>query len=166
MHAKRWITSHGVALNCNTDLHWFNHIVPCGVVGKGVTSLSQEKNTEIEISQVVGPFLESFQTTFDCDVVQEEQDLDRIAIKDNRWATRKWKKLICAINNTYWTMRIQLKDGNKFNRHPLSELYMIARTSTAKQNLHFMKIPWIDSVCLKNLNIIWIITHCSLCLYM
>ena len=84
MLAKRWITSHGVALNCNTDLHWFNHIVPCGVVGKGVTSLSQEKNTEIEISQVVGPFLESFQTIFDCDVVQEEQDLDRIAIKDNR----------------------------------------------------------------------------------
>uniref|UniRef100_A0A673WSN1 Octanoyl-[acyl-carrier-protein]:protein N-octanoyltransferase LIPT2, mitochondrial n=1 Tax=Salmo trutta TaxID=8032 RepID=A0A673WSN1_SALTR len=38
----RYITSHGLALNCNTDMGWFENIVPCGIVGKGVTSLSQE----------------------------------------------------------------------------------------------------------------------------
>eukprot|EP00040_Diaphanoeca_grandis_P041177 m.262597 g.262597 ORF g.262597 m.262597 type:complete len:258 (-) comp46267_c0_seq1:164-937(-) len=36
------ITSHGIALNCNTDLSWFDHIVPCGIEGKGVTSVSNE----------------------------------------------------------------------------------------------------------------------------
>ena len=76
VHAKRWITSHGVALNCNTDLRWFNHIIPCGIIGKGVTSLSQETNTDIGVSQAITPFLESFPTVFDCEVVQEDPEID------------------------------------------------------------------------------------------
>lgn len=43
---SRKITQHGFALNCNTDLQWFNHIVPCGLVGKGVTSLSEQLRRE------------------------------------------------------------------------------------------------------------------------
>ena len=39
MQVSAGYTSHGVALNCTTDLTWFSHIVPCGLVGKGVTSL-------------------------------------------------------------------------------------------------------------------------------
>ncbi|XP_021437497.1 putative lipoyltransferase 2, mitochondrial [Oncorhynchus mykiss] len=39
IHCGRYIT---LALNCNTDMGWFENIVPCGIVGKGVTSLSQE----------------------------------------------------------------------------------------------------------------------------
>lgn len=37
IHAKRYVTSHGIALNCNVDLKWYDHIVPCGLIGKGVT---------------------------------------------------------------------------------------------------------------------------------
>jgi lipoyl(octanoyl) transferase len=42
LQVTRDITSHGLALNCDNDLTWFDHIVPCGIVGKGVTSLSKE----------------------------------------------------------------------------------------------------------------------------
>ncbi|KAI9208126.1 uncharacterized protein BJ171DRAFT_405697, partial [Polychytrium aggregatum] len=42
IHVKRHITAHGFALNCDTDLRWFDHIVPCGLPDKKITSLSQE----------------------------------------------------------------------------------------------------------------------------
>lgn len=37
-HGVSW---HGLALNCSVDLSWFDHIVPCGLDGRGVTSLSK-----------------------------------------------------------------------------------------------------------------------------
>ncbi|KAJ1535569.1 hypothetical protein HK096_002309 [Nowakowskiella sp. JEL0078] len=49
IHVSRYITTHGFALNCTTDMSWFDYIVPCGIEGKGVTSLQEElklqKNT-------------------------------------------------------------------------------------------------------------------------
>ena len=39
---SRWVTLHGLALNVNTDLNYFNHMVPCGITDKAVTSLDQE----------------------------------------------------------------------------------------------------------------------------
>nr|XP_018897628.1 PREDICTED: putative lipoyltransferase 2, mitochondrial isoform X2 [Bemisia tabaci] len=42
VRCSKFVTTHGLALNCNTDLNWFSHIVPCGIEGKGVTSLSKE----------------------------------------------------------------------------------------------------------------------------
>ena len=41
---SRWVTMHGLALNVNTDLSYFNHIVPCGIADKAVTSLKKELN--------------------------------------------------------------------------------------------------------------------------
>lgn len=35
------VAYHGLALNCSTDLSWFEHIIPCGITGSGVTSLSK-----------------------------------------------------------------------------------------------------------------------------
>lgn len=40
INAENEITSHGLAINCNTDMSWYGNIVPCGIVDKGVTSLS------------------------------------------------------------------------------------------------------------------------------
>lgn len=43
INAQREVTSHGLAINCNTDMSWFGNIVPCGIQDKGVTSLSKGK---------------------------------------------------------------------------------------------------------------------------
>ena len=49
VHSSDFVTCHGLALNCNTDLTWFQHIVPCGIKGKGVTSLTEELNRYLNI---------------------------------------------------------------------------------------------------------------------
>ncbi|MCZ8354815.1 MAG: lipoyl(octanoyl) transferase LipB [Cyclobacteriaceae bacterium] len=49
---SRWVTMHGLALNVNTDLNFFNHIVPCGISDKAVTSMQQELKTEIDFEAV------------------------------------------------------------------------------------------------------------------
>lgn len=66
VHASRFVTTHGLAINCSTDLSWFDHIVPCGVVGKGVTSLSSELGRTLDIEEVTPLFLECFRQQFDC----------------------------------------------------------------------------------------------------
>ena len=52
VRASRWVTMHGLAFNINTDLSYFDHIVPCGIQGKGVTSLSKELRREIGLEEV------------------------------------------------------------------------------------------------------------------
>jgi lipoyl(octanoyl) transferase len=52
VRASRWVTMHGLAFNINTDLSYFDHIVPCGIQGKGVTSLSKELGREIGLEEV------------------------------------------------------------------------------------------------------------------
>ncbi|NXK90785.1 LIP2M Octanoyltransferase, partial [Formicarius rufipectus] len=72
VHCGNHITSHGLALNCCTDLTWFDHIIPCGLEGKGVTSLSHELGQHITVDHVLEPFLDSFQEVFDCTLVFSE----------------------------------------------------------------------------------------------
>ncbi|XP_037377689.1 putative lipoyltransferase 2, mitochondrial [Talpa occidentalis] len=68
----RHITSHGLALNCSTDLTWFEHIVPCGLVGTGVTSLSKELLRHTTVDEVLPPFLEAFKETYKCTLFSED----------------------------------------------------------------------------------------------
>lgn len=64
----RWITSHGFALNVNTDLNYFSMIVPCGISDKGVTSLSRLLGRRIELSEVARVAATKFSQVFDREV--------------------------------------------------------------------------------------------------
>lgn len=49
---SRWVTLHGLALNVNTDLSYFNHMVPCGITDKAVTSLHKELGRSVDMDEV------------------------------------------------------------------------------------------------------------------
>lgn len=74
VHGSRFITTHGLALNCNTDLNWFNHIVPCGIEGKQVTSISKELNANVTIQEVLPLFQNAFKDEFECSLVDYPSD--------------------------------------------------------------------------------------------
>src|ERR1043166_2389971 len=61
---RRAITFHGLALNVNTDLSYFNRIIPCGLAWADVTSMSKELGTEQNLAEVKNRFLEHFADIF------------------------------------------------------------------------------------------------------
>lgn len=76
---SRWVTMHGFALNVNTDLELFRGIVPCGLVGKPVTSMQAELGREIPLDDVKATLFEQFVEIFGYDsFVRREEDLDAI----------------------------------------------------------------------------------------
>jgi lipoyl(octanoyl) transferase len=64
VHLSRWVTSHGFAFNVNTDLRYFEWIVPCGLQGKGVTSLAKLLGREVKMEDVVERVAQHFGTVF------------------------------------------------------------------------------------------------------
>lgn len=52
VRSSRFVTMHGLALNVNTNLDYFNHINPCGFVDKGVTSMAKELGQELELEEL------------------------------------------------------------------------------------------------------------------
>jgi len=62
IHIKRWVTTHGFALNVNTDLSYYNWIIACE--GEPVTSMERLLGTEVELSDVEDRIVENFESVF------------------------------------------------------------------------------------------------------
>jgi lipoyl(octanoyl) transferase len=60
---------HGWALNVNTDLSYFNHIVPCGIVDKQVTSIEKELGYKVAMQEVEQKIKKHFSDVFECSLV-------------------------------------------------------------------------------------------------
>lgn len=64
---SRWVTMHGIGFNVNTDLSYFNNIVPCGIHDKAVTSMQKELGREVDMNEVKTILKENLSTLFDFD---------------------------------------------------------------------------------------------------
>ncbi|MEO7802858.1 MAG: lipoyl(octanoyl) transferase LipB [Ginsengibacter sp.] len=64
IRCSRWITMHGFALNVNTDLSYFDNIIPCGIVDKQVTSMQKELGSDVDIDEVKDRIKYNFEKVF------------------------------------------------------------------------------------------------------
>lgn len=65
VRASRWVTMHGFALNVNADLSYFDLMIPCGIRGKGVTSISKELGRPVAMAEVREKLLHHFTFLFE-----------------------------------------------------------------------------------------------------
>jgi len=67
--ASRWVTMHGFAFNVNTDMKYFDYIIPCGIKDKQVASLEQELGQKVNIDEVKNRIKKHFAEVFNCQFI-------------------------------------------------------------------------------------------------
>ena len=67
IRCSRWVTMHGIAFNVNTDLSYYQHIIPCGINDRSVTSIAEELHTEIDEFEVRLRVAQHFGDVFELD---------------------------------------------------------------------------------------------------
>jgi lipoyl(octanoyl) transferase len=69
IRCSRWITMHGFAFNVNTDLSYFDYIIPCGIQNKQVTSLEKELGRKLDMKEVKDAVKRNFEKVFDVELM-------------------------------------------------------------------------------------------------
>ncbi len=92
---SRWITMHGFAFNVNSDLSYFDRIIPCGIFHKGVTSLQQVLNREVDMSEVIPSLFKNFGKVFGVKIsVLEKKDFFKLITERTHQLTEKENKCL------------------------------------------------------------------------
>ncbi|MFN0083369.1 MAG: lipoyl(octanoyl) transferase LipB [Ferruginibacter sp.] len=74
VRCSRWITMHGFALNVNTDLTYFDNIIPCGIENKQVTSVEKELGKKVDFEEVKEKVRENFEKVFESTFLFEDEN--------------------------------------------------------------------------------------------
>ncbi len=99
VHIRRWVTTHGFALNVRTDLSHFRTIVPCGIAERGVTSLAKLRGEEVaDLEAVAGAVAESFGEVLGWDVEERGVDAETISVAVTRDAPGGLEALVLTRN--------------------------------------------------------------------
>jgi lipoyl(octanoyl) transferase len=69
VRCSRWVTMHGLALNVNTDLQYFNNIIPCGIADKKVASMHEELGREVSLTEVKEKMQRHFADVFGAEMI-------------------------------------------------------------------------------------------------
>jgi lipoyl(octanoyl) transferase len=75
VHVSRWVTSHGFAFNVNTDLEYFDWIVPCGLRDKGVTSLEKLLGRPVPMNTIIERVVPAFGNVFALEMVNVHSEV-------------------------------------------------------------------------------------------
>ena len=71
VRTSRWVTMHGFALNVNTDLTYFNNIIPCGIQNKQVTSMEKETGRMIDFEEAKEAVKRNFEKVFEAELINK-----------------------------------------------------------------------------------------------
>jgi lipoate-protein ligase B len=72
VHLSRWVTRHGYALNVNTDLSFYDLIVPCGIIDGKVTSMQKHLSRAIDLEEVADRYVQDFGAIFDRTMIRTD----------------------------------------------------------------------------------------------
>ena len=69
VRCSRWVTMHGWGFNVNSNLDYFNNIIPCGIQDKAVTSLNKELGQDVNMPEIKEKLKKHFSALFECELV-------------------------------------------------------------------------------------------------
>lgn len=70
VRCSRWVTMHGWGFNVNSDLNYFNNIIPCGINDKAVTSLNKELGRNVDMAEIKEKLKKNFSKLFEAEFIQ------------------------------------------------------------------------------------------------